>query len=119
MTLFSKNIHSFGLRFILVSALFIFAPANLQAAGLDDEKAALTVGEQWDGYLGTVQSNTSPELRALVSSINEKRRAKYMSIAENNNLSLSDVEQLAAKKTFEKTRPGHMVKTQSGTWRKK
>ena len=107
------------LRILLASLLALYIPLHAHADALDDAKNALQVGEQWDGYIGAVGSSASPDVRALISDINAKRRTRYSQIASQNNINLHDVENLAAKKTFELTQPGHMLKAQSGAWQKK
>lgn len=110
---------NFTFSLALFVALFLLSPIALHADALDSAKQDLLIGEQWDGYLGAVDSNLNASLRSLISSVNNKRRAKYSSIAKNNHITLSDVEILAAKKTFQRTQSGHMLKLQSGGWRKK
>ncbi len=75
------------------------------------------VGETPSGYLDTVKS-PSPEVKALVESINAKRKQKYQEIAKRNNTSLQAVEQLAGKKAIEKSAPGSYIKL-GGSWQKK
>ncbi|MBV1907600.1 MAG: YdbL family protein [Pseudomonadales bacterium] len=110
---------SFVILFTLIALCLVNLPIAVHADELDDAKSRLLIGEQWNGYLGTVQANANPGIQSLVSNINTKRRAKYSSIAKKNNLKLSDVERLAAKKTFQLTRSGHMIKTKAGNWQKK
>ncbi len=104
---------------MLASMLAMYVPMSVHADALDDAKNALQVGEQWDGYIGAVSSSAGADILALISEVNAKRRARYSQIASKNNISLSDVEILAAKKTFELTKAGHMLKAQSGGWQKK
>ncbi|MGB1301413.1 MAG: DUF1318 domain-containing protein, partial [Pseudoalteromonas tetraodonis] len=47
-----------------------------------------------------------------------KRKAQYLKLAKKNNLSLAQVEALAAAKTIEKTQAGHFVEV-NGEWVKK
>ena len=86
------------------------------AISLDDAKNQGLVGEDSSGYLGLVVQNT--EAKAVVDDINTKRKAQYLKLAKKNNLSLSQVEALAAAKTIEKTQSGHYVEV-NGNWVKK
>ncbi|MBS3798967.1 YdbL family protein [Pseudoalteromonas sp. BDTF-M6] len=86
------------------------------ALTLDQAKAQGIVGETSTGYLALVQD--SAEAQQLITEINAKRKAKYLSLAKKNGISLSQVEALAGAKAIEKTAPGHMVKV-DGKWRKK
>ena len=85
---------------------------DLQAA-----KSQGLVGETTSGYLEAVKSPTA-EVKALIDSINSKRKQKFKDIAARNNTSLEAVEQLAGKKAIEKSAPGHYVKV-GGSWRQK
>ena len=75
------------------------------------------VGETTSGYLAAVKS-PSPEVSALIESINAKRKQKFKDIAARNNTSLEAVEQLAGKKAIEKSAPGSYVKV-GGSWQQK
>ncbi|MBQ4832185.1 YdbL family protein [Pseudoalteromonas sp. MMG010] len=86
------------------------------AITLDSAKNQGLVGEDSSGYLGLVQQNS--EAKALVSKINAKRKAQYLKLAKKNNLSLTQVEALAAAKTVKKTKSGHYVEI-NGKWVKK
>ena len=86
------------------------------AISLDDAKNQGLVGEDSSGYLGLVVQNA--EAKAVVNDINAKRKAQYLKLAKKNNLSLSQVEALAAAKTIEKTQSGHYVEV-NGNWVKK
>jgi uncharacterized protein len=75
------------------------------------------VGETTSGYLAAVKS-PSPEVSALIESINSKRKQKFKEIAARNNTSLEAVEQLAGKKAIEKSASGDYVKV-GGSWLQK
>lgn len=98
----------------LVSALCM--SFSVWAISLDDAKNQGLVGEDSSGYLGLVVQNA--EAKAVVDDINAKRKAQYLKLAKKNNLSLSQVEALAAAKTIEKTQSGHYVE-KNGRWVKK
>ena len=86
------------------------------AISLDDAKSQGLVGEDSSGYLGLVVQNA--EAKTVVDEINAKRKAQYLKLAKKNNLSLAQVEALAAAKTIEKTQAGHFVEV-NGEWVKK
>lgn len=98
---------------LLSAALFSFSS---WAISLDDAKNQGLVGEDSSGYLGLVVQ--SAEAKAVVDEINAKRKAQYLKLAKKNNLSLAQVEALAAAKTIEKTQAGHFVEV-NGKWVKK
>ena len=77
-------------------------------------RAAGQIGEQPDGYLGIVGTAT-PDLRALVNSINIQRKAKYTQSAAAG----ATVEQMAFASGCNlilKTVPGEKYQTPSGSW---
>lgn len=86
------------------------------AISLDDAKNQGLVGEDSSGYLGLVVQNS--EAKAVVEEINAKRKAQYLKLAKKNDLSLAQVEALAAAKTIEKTKSGHYIEV-NGNWVKK
>jgi len=98
---------------LLSAALLSF---SAWAISLDDAKNQGLVGEHSSGYLGLVVQNA--EAKAVVDEINAKRKAQYLKLAKKNNLSLAQVEALAAAKAIEKTQAGHFVEV-NGEWVKK
>ncbi|GAC25154.1 YdbL family protein [Paraglaciecola mesophila] len=100
---------------LLAASSLLFASMSF-AIELDDAKAQGFVGEQTDGYLGAVVSK--PDVIALIKEVNDKRKQKYAQLASKNNLTLEQVEKLAAKKAYEKTDTGHFVLV-NGAWVKK
>ncbi len=107
--------------FALLQGLSVFGSNQAFAnsgLSLDQAKASGVVGEQSDGYLGAVSSSPSGEVQALVSSINQKRKEKYQSIAQRRGTSLKAVEALAGKTAIEKTEAGQYVNLGSG-WQRK
>jgi len=95
--------------------LLMTQPAN--AIDLQTAKSQGLVGETPAGYLSAVTS-PSAETKALIESVNLKRKQKYQEIAASNKTSLQTVEQLAGKKAIEKSRPGSYIKL-GGSWQKK
>lgn len=89
---------------------------SVWAMSLDDAKNQGLVGENSSGYLGLVVNNN--EAKTVIDEINEKRKAQYLKLAKKNNLSLAQVEALAAAKTIEKTQAGHYIEV-NGEWVKK
>ena len=77
-------------------------------------RAAGQVGEQPDGYLGIVGAAT-PDLRALVNSINIQRKAAYTRGAADG----STIEQFAfvsGCNLIQQTEPGEKYKAPNGSW---
>ncbi len=88
------------------------------ALSLDDAKAQGLVGEQPDGYLGSVSNRPAAAVQQLLNSINEKRRSAYQERAANAGVSLQVMEQRVGQRLIERTSPGEYVLTPNG-WQKK
>jgi len=86
---------------------------------LDDAKNAGQIGERWNGYVALVSSAAPSSVKQLVDQTNSKRRTLYLEIARKNELTLGDVERLAAAKAFKRTRAGHFLQAENGGWQKK
>ena len=89
------------------------------AGALDQPKADGLIGEQADGYLGLVQQDVPPDIKALVRDVNAKRKARYQSIAAKQNVPLFEVEKVGGTAALNKTLSGNYIKDSSGRWRKK
>lgn len=102
----------------LLGTLSLSAIMALPALALDLDQAKENglVGETNSGYLAAVKS--SSDVDALVSDINEKRKAHYQDIAQKNGIKLQAVEARAGLKAIEKTPAGQYVNTGAG-WQKK
>ncbi|MFV1920606.1 YdbL family protein [Sphingomonas sp. MJ1 (PH-R8)] len=110
-----------GMKIVFAAAAAVAVTGMAGAAWAQRDPAyeaareAGQVGEQPDGYLGIVGSAT-PELRALVNSINIKRKAAYTRGASNG----ATVEQFAfvsGCNLIAKTRPGEKYKGPDGSWK--
>ena len=102
---------------LLFTTCLLLAAQPAFALDLQTAKDQGLVGETPSGYLEAVKS-PSPEVTALIDSINSQRKQKYKDIAARNNTSLEAVELLAGKKAIEKSGPGNFVKI-GGSWQQK
>ncbi|MGG2396523.1 YdbL family protein [Pseudomonas sp. SH1-B] len=102
----------------LLLALTLSLPAyaltlNQAMSALGDAKASGQLGEQPNGYLGVVKSaGQADEIARL---INQARRAEYQKVAQDNGISLSDVEAIAGKKAIDRTPKGQFIQL-GGQW---
>ena len=101
---------------VVVGAAALNAPA--MAGPLEDAKAAGLVGEQPDGFLGSVPGNPPADIAALIRDINAKRLAAYTDIATKNGTSVQAVGALAAQKVYNEAKPGTYLMV-NGRWVKK
>jgi uncharacterized protein YdbL (DUF1318 family) len=83
-------------------------------------KKAGTIGETYEGYLEVVDENAADkEVKTLVEQENEDRKALYKLIADKEGTTVEKVAERAAKRAFEKAKPGEYLKGSDGTWKKK
>ena len=78
-------------------------------------RAAGTVGEQPDGYLGIV-SAANPALQRMVDDINIKRRAVYAEKAKEKKTTLEAYALTSGCEAILRTVPGEKYQTPDGTW---
>ena len=106
-------------KFVLIMVAGLFLTAQAFAANLAQLKDQGIVGELSTGYVGIVSSSkATPEAKALVEDVNDKRRQIYANQAKKNNKSLAEIEAIAARRNIDRTKPGHYVKV-NGAWQKK
>jgi len=97
------------------------AQAQSQAkAMVDAAKAAGTVGEQADGFLGFVKPAGDAALKAAVDEINAGRAQLYREAAARNNVT----PEAAGGSAFQnvvlgKLRPGEYYRPEGGAWTRK
>ena len=104
---------------VFVLCTLILTCTTAWALSLDDAKAKGLVGERPNGYLAAVTGQSSPEVDALIQSVNQQRKQRYQDIAKKNNTTLTAVEVLAGKTAIKKTSPGNYIQLPSGQWTKK
>ena len=105
---------------LLAAACLTFACLSTPALAstLDDARAAGTVGEQPDGYIGAVAANPPADVLALVTEVNTKRRAAYQKIATDTGAPIEAVAARAAKKLLAKVPSGQYLRKPTGEWMK-
>ncbi len=102
---------------LLAALLLLTALPVSQAFALDVAQAKKEglVGEKTDGMLGTVFSNPSPEVVALVESTNKARLEIYERMAKEQGITLPQMRTIAAQKILEKEAPGNYIQI-NGAW---
>ena len=99
-----------------VAAGAAFAQTSQQKALIDQAKAAGTVGEQADGYLG-VRTSVAPDTQAAVSATNAGRRQAYARSAADAGTTA----EVAGARMFEtqllpRISSGQWYRNASGQW---
>jgi hypothetical protein len=95
-----------------------FADLASDKAAVDAAKAAGTVGEQADGYLGIV-SSADGTVTAAVNEINAGRRQVYTQTATKSGVTPDAAGQATGAQLIAKTPPGQFIKPIGGAWTKK
>ncbi len=94
-----------------------FAIGASQAQSLDAVRASGAVGEQFDGY-ATVR-DAGADVKALVDTVNAKRRGIYEQRAAEQGVSADQVGRVYAEKIMQKAPAGTWFRDESGNWSQK
>ncbi|HVY13171.1 MAG TPA: YdbL family protein [Alphaproteobacteria bacterium] len=105
-------------RWLAVLA-FIAAFTALPAYALDlhGARAAGAVGEGLDGYVVGLQQ--TPDVQALVSDVNAKRKQEYARISKEKGQPVDVVGKLAAEEIINSLPPGSSYQGADGSWKKR
>lgn len=85
---------------------------------VDAAKDRGEIGEQYDGYLGAVKT-LDPKVQSAMDHINLSRQGHYLDLKENTGESELDIGKSFAITLFERAKPGHFLKWEDGSWRRK
>ena len=110
-----KSVIFAGAALLLASPAF--ADLASDKAAVDAAKAAGTVGEQADGYLGIV-SSADGAVTAAVNEINAGRRQVYTQTATKSGVSPDAAGQATGAQLIAKTPAGQFIKPIGGAWTK-
>jgi uncharacterized protein YdbL (DUF1318 family) len=102
----------------LIIAMTILFSSQLIASELSDAKQSGLIGEQANGYIGFV-TTVSADIKTLVKSVNKKRKARYIKIATDKKLPLSEVTKIGGAKVIAKTKQGNYIMRAGEGWTKK
>ena len=110
--------HIFAAAALVLLATPAFADLAADKAAVDAAKAAGTVGEQADGYLGIV-SGADGTVTAAVNEINAGRRQVYTQTATKSGVSPDAAGQATGAQLIAKVPAGQFFKPLGGAWTKK
>lgn len=99
----------------LIMALLLVPSA--WAFTLDEARQQGRVGETLSGYVAARQQDE--ETLALVKRINEGRMQQYQRVAQQNNLTASEVARIAGEKLVNRAGSGEYVRGINGQWLQK
>ncbi len=108
----------------LVWLFLMLVPLAAVALTLDEAREQGLVGEDSTGYVAAVSPNPTQTVRALVTEVNDKRRAVYERVAKQTStasdpVTADDVARIGAPKLFDKAPPGTYLRLQGQAWQKK
>jgi uncharacterized protein YdbL (DUF1318 family) len=103
----------------LIALTFSLIAAPAWAISKDEAKAKGLIGEQSNGYLGIVTSSPKADLKTLVKSINDKRKAAYIKSAKKAGVERNVFEARMGQRLQDKTPAGQYIKLPNGKWKKK
>ena len=96
-------------------ALTPMAATAQRAPGYEQARESGAVGEQVDGYLG-FPASPSPQVQAIASDINIKRKAVYTKQAAATGSTVEEFAFTAGCNLIAKTAPGEKYQAPDGSW---
>lgn len=112
-----KNI--FAAAALLLLATPAFADLASDKVAVDAAKAAGTVGEQADGYLGFVSGSADGAVTAAVNEINAARANVYAETAAKSGVTRDAAGQATGAQLIGKVSGGQYFKPIGGAWTKR
>ncbi len=104
---------------IVLALMLLFSLQAAWAIDLHEAKARGLVGEANTGYLAAVRAPANAEVRALISSVNSKRRAQFEQTARKTNTTVAQVSYRFYELAVQRTAPGNYYQDARGNWKKK
>jgi uncharacterized protein len=111
--------HFFAAIALLLMCAPVFADLASDKAAVDAAKAAGSVGEQADGYLGFVSGSADAAVTAAVNEINAARANVYAQTAAKSGVTRDAAGQATGAQLIAKVSPGQYFKPLGGSWTKK
>lgn len=111
-----KNIKNISFLILLV-IMGMGLSFSAYAMDLQSARDMGAVGERLDGYVAVL--TPSSEIDALVTDVNQKRRAEYARISEENKQPIDIVAKLASRQIIERLAASHYYQAPDGSWKQK
>ena len=102
---------------IFISA-FLLMPTTW-AIDIKQAKAQGLIGERNDGYVGYVTKSPNNEVKALVKTINNKRKTVFQETASKTGATTEQVAQRFYQRAVGATKANQYYQDSSGSWVKK
>ena len=106
------------LKSLFLAASLLIVSQLSQALTVDEAQSQGLLGENASGYLEMTPRGNA-QAKALMDTVNAKRKAKYQSIANKQNTQLANIEKIAGEKLTAKAKAaGQAYQDASGSWKK-
>jgi hypothetical protein len=102
-----------------VAIVVSFSIGAVQAQSLDAVRASGAVGEQFDGYAVVRDAGAGADVKALVDTVNAKRRDIYNKRAAEQGVAVGQVGRVYAQQIMQKAAAGTWFRDESGNWKQK
>jgi uncharacterized protein YdbL (DUF1318 family) len=119
MSILAKMKPALGLALLLALVQPAFADLASDKAAVDAAKAAGTVGEQGDGYLGLVKGSADGATTAAMNAINAARANVYAQTAAKSGVSREAAGQATGAQLIGRLPAGEYYKPLDGGWTRK
>ena len=107
------------MRKILAAIILTLAMQSAWAIDIGSAKKQGLVGEANSGYLAAVVTPASADVKALIASVNAKRKAEFERAANKTNTTVQQVSNRFYELAIQRTAPGNYYQDGSGRWKKK
>lgn len=107
------------IRNLIAIMLLAFAWQAAWAIDIHTAKDQGLVGEANTGYLAAVKTPPSTEVAALISSVNQKRKAEFEKAAASTGATLEQVRLRFYQLAVQRTEAGHYYQDTDGNWHRK
>jgi uncharacterized protein YdbL (DUF1318 family) len=102
-----------------IIGLMVASPPAFAQDAISAAKAAGTVGEQSDGYLG-IRGTVSADVRKAVDDLNIKRRDAYTGLAQKRGATVADAAAVTGCQTLAtRVSQGQIYRIGTGDWQTK
>jgi uncharacterized protein YdbL (DUF1318 family) len=107
-----------NIKSLLIAATLLIASPLSFALTLDEARSKGMLGENASGYVEMTPRGDA-DAKAVMVEVNTKRKAKYQTIANEQNTALKNIEKIAGEKITGKLPAGQFYKDANGKWNKK
>ena len=104
---------------ILAAIVLTLAMQSAWAIDIGSAKKQGLVGEANSGYLAAVVTPVNAEVKALIASVNAKRKAEFERTANKTTTTVQQVSHRFYELAIQRTAPGNYYQDAGGRWKKK